>query len=169
MIITEKIDGENVHIHISDDGEIFAASRTQWIEPGTGPKGFAAWVYDHKEELLTLGPGDSSGEWWGSGIKRGYGLQKGEKRFSLFNVHRWKDGGVDQRPACCGVVPILYTGPFDTAKVDEILAELAIHGSYASPGFMNPEGVVVFHTAGSYLFKKTIKNDEKPKSLAEPV
>jgi hypothetical protein len=32
---------------------------------------------------------------------------------------------------------------------------------------MDPEGVVVFHTASGQLFKKTIKGDQAPKSYAE--
>lgn len=43
--------------------------------------------------------------------------------------------------------------------------ELEINGSYASLGFMEPEGIVIFHAAGNVRFKKTIKNDEIPKSL----
>jgi hypothetical protein len=30
---------------------------------------------------------------------------------------------------------------------------------------MNPEGVVIYHTASGQLFKKTIENDEKPKNI----
>lgn len=33
-------------------------------------------------------------------------------------------------------------------------------------GFMDPEGVVAFHVAAGIGFKKTIKGDEQPKSLA---
>ena len=51
--------------------------------------GFARWVETNRERLITLlGPGLHFGEWWGSGIQRGYGLTKGDKRFSLFNVER---------------------------------------------------------------------------------
>lgn len=32
-------------------------------------------------------------------------------------------------------------------------------GSVASLGFMNPEGIVIFHTAGNVAFKKTFGND----------
>ena len=28
---------------------------------------------------------------------------------------------------------------------------------------MNPEGIIIYHTASGKLFKKTILNDEKPK------
>jgi hypothetical protein len=31
---------------------------------------------------------------------------------------------------------------------------------------MDPEGVIVWHTAAQVGFKKTIKNDDKPKSKA---
>lgn len=47
------------------------------------------------------------------------------------------------------------------------LADLAAYGSVASPGFMNPEGVVIYHAAANTYFKKTIKNDETPKSLVK--
>jgi hypothetical protein len=29
---------------------------------------------------------------------------------------------------------------------------------------MNPEGIVIYHTAANICFKKTIENDETPKS-----
>jgi hypothetical protein len=46
-------------------------------------------------------------------------------------------------------------------QIDEILASLVKNGSAAAPGFMNPEGVVVFHVAGGNLYKKTLdKNDD---------
>ena len=53
---------------------------------------------------------------------------------------------------------------FSTAMVFEILEDLRSGGSVAAPGFMRPEGVVVFHTANGTLFKKTIEKDEAPKS-----
>lgn len=39
-----------------------------------------------------------------------------------------------------------------------------IDGSRAVPGFMNPEGIVVFHEASQTCFKKTIDGDDNPKS-----
>src|SRR5271166_6384544 len=99
-IISEKIDGTNAQIIISEDGEIAAASRSCIITTERDNYGFALWVKEHADELFALGPGNHFGEWWGSGINRGYGLEKGQKKFSLFNVERWKD----IRPACCDVV-----------------------------------------------------------------
>lgn len=183
IVITEKIDGTNAQVYIVQwtgsgcppDGEplavvgegmhLWAGSRNRWLQPGkTDNFGFAGWVKDHALELARLGPGRHFGEWWGSGIQRGYGLTNGEKRFSLFNVGRWSDPAL--RPACVGVVPALYGGPFDTAKVDDMLAFLIASGSQAAPGFMKPEGVVVFHRASGVLFKKTIEKDEEPKGVA---
>ena len=40
---------------------------------------------------------------------------------------------------------------------------LTYSGSAAAPGFMKPEGVVIYHTTGSVLFKKTFEKDEKGK------
>lgn len=188
IIITEKIDGTNASIDITRfEGEEFpsdesiiarttnktgsyfirAGSRTRWVKPGDDNHGWAGWVVDNANELVKLGEGTHFGEWWGSGIQRGYGLQKGEKRFSLFNTYRWRDGGKDVRPACCHVVPILYEGPFSTDKINGILSNLALNGSYAAPGFMKPEGIVIWHTAANIGFKKTIHKDELPKSLVK--
>lgn len=163
IIVTEKIDGTNAQVWISDDGaDIMAGSRSRWIHPGEDNFGFAAWVNANRDELLKLGPGRHFGEWWGSGIQRGYGLAKGERRFSLFNVSRW----ADERPACCHVVPTLYRGLFDQEAIEAALADLAANGSRAAPGFMKPEGVVVFHVAGNVGFKRTIEKDDQPKSMA---
>lgn len=165
VIVTEKIDGTNASVTIEDDGEMSAASRSRYITPGNDNHGFAAWVEMHRAELATLGPGVHYGEWWGSGINRGYGLTKGDKRFSLFNVSRWSDPAT--RPKCCDVVPVLYTGPFDTAAIDAVLTGLARTGSQAAPGYMNPEGIVVYHVAGNVYFKKTIEHDDEPKGLRQ--
>lgn len=167
-VVTEKIDGTNGQIGITEDGQMYVGSRNQWIlTPGGGyqadPFGFARWALDHREELIAkLGPGRHYGEWWGSGIQRGYGLSKGVKRFSLFNTSRWHDEST--RPSCCDVVPILYQGIFDLVHIEDCLSRLRTHGSVAAPGFFKPEGVVVFHVAANMMFKKTIEKDDEPKS-----
>lgn len=153
-VITEKIDGTNAQIYITEDGELFTGSRKRWVYPGDDNFGFAAWAQHHHDELMELGPGRHFGEWWGKGIQRKYGLD--EKRFSLFNTHRWGE----ERPACCHVVYTIAQGMFTSHLVDTILEQLATHGSFAAPGFMKPEGIVIYHTAGNLLFKKTIKDDE---------
>lgn len=157
VVITEKIDGTNGIIYVSEDGEVAAGSRTRWITPTDDNFGFAKWVAEHAEELKALGPGMHYGEWWGQGIQRRYDLA--EKRFSLFNVHRWADA---VRPKCCHVVPELARGPLGES-VAAALRCLRDTGSAAAPGFMRPEGIVVFHTASSQLFKVTLEKDEAPK------
>ena len=199
VIVTEKIDGTNAQVCITSliedawpdrvgipyiakiDGRMIqAGSRNRWITPDDDNFGFAAWVRDHAEELLTMGDGRHFGEWFGAGVGRRYGLT--EKRFSMFNTQRWALHGTEPQtyptadprvvrtqdvlPACCGLVPVLYRGIFNTAAVDECLQRLREFGSVAAPGFMRPEGVVVFHTAGNVGFKKTLEKDEMPKTLA---
>lgn len=161
ICVSEKIDGTNGLVYVNETmTEVFAGSRSQWVGPDGDNFGFGRWVAEHTEELLKLGPGSHFGEWWGAGIQRRYDLK--EKRFSLFNTHRWSDAAT--RPACCGVVPVLWQGPFDQLNLDEILGKLKEGGSVAAPGFMRPEGVVIFHTAAQWLLKKTIEGDESPKS-----
>lgn len=192
-VVTEKIDGTNAQIFITDTigehtsgipltpvpadnggakGWIAAGSRNRWITPENDNYGFARWVKENAEELIKLGPGRHFGEYWGAGIQRRYGLT--EKRFSLFNVARWVDRIGCQKvidtnqefcPECCHVVPVLYRGVFDSKTIEFVLDSLKEGGSEAAPGFMNPEGIVIYHTASKTLFKKTIKDDESPKSL----
>ncbi len=140
---------------------MFAGSRKKWLDVSSKGDnfGFAKWVVANAEELIKLGEGRHYGEYMGKGIQRNYGLN--EKRFYLFNVKKWEDPEV--RPKCCSVVPVLYRGAFDTAMVQIQLDLLANCGSKIAPGFMNPEGIVIYHTASARLFKKTIYDDEKPK------
>jgi len=176
MIITEKIDGTSGCIYIGPDREFLVGSRTRWITPDKDNHGFAAWAYEHQTELEEwLGTGRHFGEWWGSGINRGYGLAKGEKRFSLFNVQRWclyddepqriitgdprQEKYQERLPACVGLVPVLYRGPFSTTVATCALNDLARNGSSAAPGFLFPEGIVVHHVAGNVSFKKTLGSD----------
>ena len=162
--ITEKIDGTNGSIYIADNGlDMLIGSRTRWITPEDDNMGFAKWARANHEELLKLGPGHHFGEWWGRGIQRRYGQNR--KRFSLFNTFRWSDPAV--RPACCDVAPVLYEGMFTSADIHDALEMLRAKGSVAAPGFMQPEGVVIYHQAAKMYFKKTIDGDEKPKGSTE--
>lgn len=183
-IITEKIDGTNAQICIKEASEagripldvaapsalgcftkeaqdyyVWAGSRTRWITPDKDNYGFARWAYENVEELLKLGPGSHFGEWWGSGIQRRYGLT--EKRFSLFNTHKWNK---DNIPSCCSVVPELFRGEFHSANISKALDVLKEQGSLAALGFMDPEGIIIYHVVSGHIYKKTLKDDEKPKA-----
>lgn len=160
---------------------ILAGSRKRWLDVSSNGDnfGFAKWVQANAEELLKLGEGRFYGEWYGKGIQRNYGLD--EKRFALFNIGKWNKYGEEKRlisinpktkeerytedaPKCCDVVPILYKGEFNTIDIKAVLADLKMDGSSIVDGFMNPEGIVIYHKASGQLFKKTIENDEKPKN-----
>lgn len=157
-VITEKIDGTNGIIHITNDGDMFIGSRNRWLSVESDNFGFHRWATENQDDLMNLGPGQHYGEWWGSGIQRGYNLPKGEKRFSLFNVNIWNDENI---PACCNVVPTLYTGQFNTNVIDEQMNHLLEYGSVASPGFMNPEGVMIYIPSASHYFKAPFDKNHK--------
>jgi hypothetical protein len=193
--ITEKIDGTNGQIYIRDpmDGllneanptclaevegntyNVYVGSRNRWIYPvkSLDNSGFAAWVVERAPLLVEiLGVGRHYGEFWGAGIQRRYGLTGNDKRFSLFHP-RWEQvltgrslGGLPI-PDGLGVVPILYQGKFETKWVEDCIFRLRQFGSVAAPGFMDAEGVVVYHEAAKQYFKTTIKDDEKPKGSTE--
>lgn len=156
--ITEKIDGTNGQICIGEDGSFQVGSRTRWLTAETGDNhGFLLWAMTNKDELMKLGPGRHYGEWWGAGIQRRYGMT--EKRFSLFNTFRWGEPTVT--PACCHVVPVLYSGLFTTEIVGTTIERLKTMGSLAAPGFMNPEGIIIYHHAARIYLKKTLDKDDE--------
>jgi hypothetical protein len=191
VIVTEKIDGTNGQVHIrlamdelpemgydtpiSVNGVphyIRAGSRNRWVLylGGDDNNGFGRWVHEHADELAALGEGTHFGEWWGLGIQRKYGVA--EKRWSLFNVGRWhadtnpplnpKQSYQSYPPKCCHVVPVVGFG-IGFQVVYDAIERLKAHGSLAAPGFMNPEGVVAFHTHSRTLFKMTIEKDAEHK------
>jgi hypothetical protein len=193
--ITEKIDGTNGQILIKDamDGDlndaepltsyayegnlyyVYAGSRNRWVYPRKSEdnSGWAAWVLERAPLLVEiLGTGRHYGEFWGAGIQRKYGLTQTDKRWSLFHP-KWNEilkgrrlGGL-QVPVGLGCVPILYEGPFLTDMVERSKSVLRTQGSHAAPGFMDPEGVVIYHQAANAYFKSTLKDDEKPKGSTE--
>ena len=144
----------------------FAQSRNKFVTPGktTDNYGFAAWVFENAENLMGLGEGIHYGEWWGQGIQRRYGMT--EKRFALFNTGRWNQDG-DVCPACCYTVPVLYEGPMDESRINGAMTHLGAMGSVAAPGFMNPEGIIVFHHGTGTLFKRTFEHDETGKEVTQ--
>ena len=162
MVVTEKIDGTNVCVVVEGD-RVFAQSRNRIITSDDDNYGFAAWVQMNAPALIVaLGDGYHYGEWWGSGIQRKYGMDR--KYFSLFNVHRWEsvpfaEYGLDN----VSTVPVLYRGLFDTDVINDLVYNLTIMGSVAAPGFMKPEGVIVWHDAAQQMFKVTCEKDDKPK------
>lgn len=165
--ITEKIDGTNSCVVVTEEGEVLAQSRKRFVTPDDDNFGFARWVYNHATGLRsTLGPGYHFGEWYGQGIQRNYGLT--EKRFALFNTNRWQplqdDGALDEIPGL-EVVPTIWTGLFSDWAIDDALEELSRLGSFAVRGFKNPEGIIIWHHAARQKFKVTLIDDEAPKSL----
>ena len=178
MTITEKIDGTNGAIRFvpaqipgpvpdnalcflpADNMWLAVQSRSRFITPDDDNYGLAQWAWDNANGLYdVLGEGTHFGEWWGKGINRGYGLN--ERRFSLFNTKRWNENG-ENVPGLYSV-PVLITCKFSQLTVVETLASLRIYGSVAEPGFMRPEGVVVYHHGIGEYMKVTLDHDG-PKS-----
>lgn len=182
--VTEKLDGTNGAILIEHESQVpeefrdqallktnaiqptylFAQSRNRMLSLEQDNHGFARWVYDNAEALAKeLGEGRHFGEWVGKGVnKRHYNLD--QKVFALFNTHRWAGlNALDGRLRC---VPVLadnqYLGEPGEVFAD-ILEGLKVGGSHFSPGFMDPEGIVMRHGPSGTLFKKTFDYDEKGK------
>lgn len=191
-IVTEKIDGTNSCIFITDEPDteplaevaiapddeslelvpayLYAQSRKRLISPDDDNHGFATWVHTHADVLAQqLSFGRHFGEWWGLGIQRGYDMV--ERRFSLFNVKRWDELILLERGLAdigVHVVPtLLELDVFDTAAIEEQVQWLRDNGSVAGFGYKDPEGVVVRHMDSGQMFKRLLVNDDIPKSAFE--
>lgn len=149
IIITEKIDGTNGCIIVTEHGDVFAQSRNRILTPDCSDDnfGFGGWVAANKSDLFHLGVGYHFGEWWGLGIQRRYGMK--QKIFSLFNIYR----PAETLPECVRNVPLLGE------DIDAALAILKTQGSQAAPGYMNPEGVVVYSSLHKTRYKIIINED----------
>ena len=159
--ITEKIDGTNGAIIIQDsaveDGKIlaransfyiWAQSRTRLITPEDDNFSFAKWVKDNAEQLISdLGVGYHYGDWWGKGINRGYGLE--ERRFSLFNPTKHSD-------VCYHVPKIAAVSAEALIETIQDEIEQLKMGSYAAPGYMRPEGLVIYAEKAKTYWKVII-------------
>ncbi|MFD9442141.1 RNA ligase family protein [Streptomyces sp. NPDC060001] len=153
---------------------VSAQSRKRIITPESDNYGFARWVGDNAAELIGIfGPGLHFGEWWGQGIQRRYDMPG--KVFSLFNTERWfktGDDGLDSMATRAELsslagqvraVPVIYQGVFSEARINHALLSLKAHGSHAAPGFMNPEGICIFHTQTRGVMKVTLDHNDAGK------
>lgn len=173
IVVTEKIDGTHGALFIdTEDGTFQAASRNRFVLPGksTDNFGFATWAYEHRDALTELlGHGIHRGEWFGIGIQRNY-INKSlgtPKQFALFNTSRWSAADIAGLTATNGspliprltVVPVLYEGCFSQNAIEDEMFALATKGSALVPGFMDPEGLVIYHTHSRQSFKWTLGGD----------
>lgn len=167
-IITEKIDGTNACLEVTETS-MTACSRTRrlvttyadaptvWYEHDAKGRpvdnyGFGAWAAENSHLLARLAPGRHFGEWYGRGIQRGYGLPV--KKLAFFNTSMTDPKAT--LPELAEVVrctPVLYEGEFSELAIENAMATLMVHGSYAAPGCMHPEGVVVHFLHNRTSFK----------------
>ncbi len=149
--------GIGIYHYKGTDFIVGAQSRNRLITPAQDNAGFAKWVVNNIVTLIEdLGPGRHMGEWYGQGIQRNYGLD--HKRFALFNTHRYSK--TEFTTPNLSTVPVLYHGPLSELGIKATAAELRMFGSQAVEGFMNPEGVCVYHEQARQIFKYTPDHNE---------
>ena len=177
IIITEKIDGTNAQLVYDKENEVLlAGSRNRFITVDKDNYGFARWVDDNREILTKYFNSFSNipvyGEWWGSGIQRGYGLTGGEKYFSIFNVGLFGPVMPSELHAI-GVryVPVLYEGSNRRDVILDVFGNLDNAGSqvflksgcleqfkfYFKPvsNELEPEGICIFFKQMGVIYKMT--------------
>ena len=151
VTVTEKINGTNACIVIQDGEIVGVQSRKRFITPEDDNYGFATWVDQNREQLLTMGDGYHYGEWAGLGIQKNpHNLP--EKKLFLFNTFRWNPNNPNL-PECCDVVPVLYEGTLYLDTIPRLLDELKDNAKENE----DPEGIVVYYHAFRKYTKHTIK------------
>lgn len=191
VTITEKVDGTNACIailptemHVDDRPpddkclgrvvspqagfdtvSVYAQSRKRFITPDNDNFQFATHVEPHIDRLVdTLGIGRHYGEWAGTGIQRGYQI---DKSFWLFDPWRYDEDllndynlGNDDHDTelYINTVPVLWQGKMLdlTEGIDQSIWDLLTNGSQI--GYANPEGIVI--RAGTQVMWKLILNDD---------
>lgn len=169
ITITEKIDGTNGQICVWRDKRglvhIRAGSRNKWLDEKNTNFGFYNFVMDNSIELMEgLGEGRHYGEWYGKGINRNYGLE--DRRFALFNTQRWNK---ENKPSCCEVVPVIQqSDALDFIANSYLTAnDLRHSGSHVVPGYMKPEGIIIYlHNLGRY-YKVLLVDDNTHKGESD--
>jgi hypothetical protein len=162
MVITEKLDGTNAQINITEvpgGYSLQAGSRNRWLTPDDDNFGFAKWCYDNRQALIEgLGLGRHFGEWCGPGIQKNiYDLE--EKTLFLFNTLRWHADNPNKLPCGIEVVPVIYTGGFDSIVITDVMEKLLSNGSELN-SCAEPEGVIIYLPKSRQLFKRTFKYEE---------
>lgn len=167
VVATEKIHGSNGQILVTTrpDGSLCATagSRTRWLDAVSGPDnfGFAAFVRANEAEICEkLGEGRHYGEWVGPGVNSDYGLK--DKHFVLFDVKRFSSERVAATglPERFAVVPILYDGPYNSDAINKVFEDLRAGGSVFRPGFLRPEGMVLFFPQFGSRLKMVFKPEK---------
>jgi hypothetical protein len=87
-----KLHGTNAGIGFTDEGEMWAQSRSLILTPEADHMGFAAWVRDNASAIPPLKSAVIFGEWCGGNIQKGVAIGKLPKMFVPFAVlqaDRW--------------------------------------------------------------------------------
>lgn len=159
MSITQKIHGTNAQIFIDNEKNIYVSSRNRLLSVYDDNVGFCRFVIYNKDYLIEhLGVGRHYGEWAGKGINNGEGLSI--NKLFLFNWKRFINNGLEdiEKHPQIGFVPVLYNGGLDLEKIEQTMTSLKENGSYISPGFMKPEGIVI--DINGTLYKKTFDQED---------
>jgi hypothetical protein len=129
--VTEKIDGTNIRVMLSPNGEVSFGGRSNNAQiPGDLVKFLLkTFVPDLLEQVLWLeGPTEVIlfGEGYGPGIQKGGGLYRAEKSFILFDVlvgGRWWLGRVDifDVASKLGIDCVPYLGPMTIDQIVELV------------------------------------------------
>lgn len=173
--VTEKIDGTNIRVMLSEDGEVSFGGRTDAAQiPGDLLQYLMRTFPAEKVRSVLWRGGEPTrailyGEGYGPGIQKGGGLYRSDKAFILFDVlvgDKWwmERETVDEIAANLGIDTVPYLGRW---SLDEIVA--AVRTPFPSKiGTAMAEGVVarpietLFDRRGNRVIIKLKTRDFQP-------
>ena len=204
-VISEKVDGTNSLIEINEvfpvgepkEIQVRFGSRNRYITFNNDNAGFANFFRHYEarfkdvaadiilKELEVSGetltecqeqyPLRIYGEWFGSGIQRGYGLK--DKFFMPFSTF-YAEKLIEYQVPNIIKPNIMYTGKF-SQEIADICMQTLTNGSLVIPEFKRPEGIVIHFPKYNLRLKQTFEgskweqnipkaeHDKKPKLQKE--
>lgn len=173
--VTEKIDGTNIRVMLSDDGEVSFGGRTDAAQIPGDLLQYLMRTFPAEKVRSTLWGDDPPkkailyGEGYGPGIQKGGGLYRSDKAFILFDVlvgDKWwlEREAVEEIAENLGIETVPYLGRW---SLDEIVA--AVRRPFPSKiGTAMAEGVVarpietLFDRRGTRVIIKLKTRDFQP-------
>ena len=191
-VISEKVDGTNGLIEINEvfpvgepkEIQIRFGSRNRYITFNNDNADFANFFRHYEarfkdvaadiilKELEVSGetltecqeqyPLRIYGEWFGSGIQRGYGLK--DKFFMPFSTF-YAEKLIEYQVPNIVKPNIMYTGKFNKLTADMCMNTLAIHGSGIIKDYKRPEGIVIHFPKYNFRLKQTFEGSKWEQSI----
>ncbi len=138
--VTEKLDGTNGVVQVTDSLEVLVGSRNRWLDKHNDNHGFFNWVMEREDIFKGFGQGIYRGEFIGKGIQRTYGLL--DKHFYLFDLSLEEKTSWAPDGSNIHIVP--YLGWISLFEIEDIINYTGEHLTSEINRIYKSEGVMLY-------------------------